>query len=472
MTANKKNTTKLNDYPSITFKYVKAYEASGQNMINGLRSEYYHVTRPDSIRFSFDETLAKLLKAFHLYRRPKDYSSESGQYEIKAKYASQFLDALKQLQAIQNEKCVIEKQMLKKLIADLQDAGYLDKHAGKRYLKEIHAVHTLEQIRRDVDQKRDYVGAISLAWHYRDDIHNCFHVNVSLNYLCRAIEYKPEGCPTQSIIDLDDFLSVFKILESLAVFSCKDQAFQDALYKNNTITKLSCGIPSDKANVRLTNFIANSTSLKKIDIWVNPNSDSWERLDARSVKFIARGLEKSSSVEELILINQPIRDEGLHAILTALAKNPKLKLRKLNVAGTHLTAHGLKELEEFLLHYHSLQWVNVYYNADYKDRDKQEIIRLADRNELINCLDKVITANTSKVEAGSARLFDAARQPYLVNIHRVMTLLKEDKCTAEDAVHHIINIAREAGNEALVTQANGLLALAEDDHCKRFHRCK
>ena len=359
---SKKQPNNYVEYSNVDLKFVKAHSREGMGIINSMDSVYYHETSPDCILFSPCEGLEDDLSAYSLDRRQMDYSSDSGKYEIDAKYAVQFLDVV--VKKSKNANFIISTSVLNELLAGLQKAGYITQQQNEFYQKAIKNHVTLEERGDKLDITRDFNEAINLAKNYKD-LNSLYSNETSLAYLVKAFQFKPANVKISDFIDIDEFLKDFTEIYRGYIFSKDGAPLQEFLQRNKTIETIKFGTLTRNININenLRNYLLINTSLKNLDISAT-GSQEWEnRLRLEHMRLVADGLKNNKTLENLNVSCQPIGDEGLSILLTALAQNPDTKLKSLNLYDTGITEKGQKALEAFLETNKTLQWVNLSGNS-------------------------------------------------------------------------------------------------------------
>lgn len=371
-------------YTTNHFKFCKEYNASGIGIINSQSDYYYKVSRPDSIRFSQGSELEILLDKFHLYRLPMDYSSESGQYEIHAKHAVAFLNALITLKNKEGDKVIYGKTEFEKLLKDLKDNNYLSTTEVDCFKNLIPTELTLEEREELAELNRDFKEALALAMLYKNNLHETSNWRFAHAYywLKTAFTFKPSNIKLEDEINLNEFFSAFTSLSTPKFFTEQNQILLKILKENTTIKNII--FSRDDSDIRYVNqyladFIAESKTIESIDI----NTGFWQRdrLNDVHMDYIAYGLRFNISLKELSLAGHPIKDDGLIILLESLKANPNSKLYKLNLAETSLTDVGAKALIEFLKQNKTLTWINLNLNSNISKELIAEIDKLTENNK-------------------------------------------------------------------------------------------
>lgn len=454
------------EYANLHFKFIKAYKQSGEGIINSMSSYWYTVSRPDSIRFSQGTALEELLAKYSLYRLPMDYSSDSGKYEIEAKYATEFLNALISLKNERGSAFTLGRNELHQLISELQKSAYLNIEQAQYYLKEIPVELTLEERRKLAEKNHDFNEAIALANIYKNDKESLFSTNSAIYWLTKAMEFKPNNVELAQVINLDDFFHSFNYLDYPYIFNKSMQPLLDALKKNNSIIKVSFGVffSPDCINECLAEYLTQTQTLKTLDISTTWSQDSYNRLRAKDMQFIAHGLKFNSSLEELDVSDQPIGDEGVIILLNALASNPNTKLKTLNLFCTGMTEKGQKALEEFLQTNKTLEWVNVRENRGVTSAI---INSLTERNTIAHQiqqqekliqepfaeLKKMVQHYSLEVAKVRHGVFAGQLPRNLREITMELDKISSGECTMKQGLNNIISIAGKMDNNHPILKA-------------------
>lgn len=196
---------------------------------------------------------------------------------------------------------------------------------------------------------------------------NYFHENEKITDAIISLKMAREGIPSlfpaflpkphfqleDLIKNLDTFLpDDFIHISNPLLFIDDARPLLDALLRRQSITEINlnwfndiyhCGI-----NMNFADFIAESKSLKKVDISRDCISWNARLLPDKYLIPIVYGLERTCSLEELNLSGYVIHDRGLHLLLEAVKSNQQCPLKFINFCQCTFTNEGLLELEEFL----------------------------------------------------------------------------------------------------------------------------
>lgn len=216
----------------------------------------------------------------------------------------------------------------------------------------------------EVREARDVNGAIEYAQKYAILVNSqttfdetaIFNGIKAVGWLMEANTFCPDGAELSELIDLDDFFQSFSKLHCAFPFSEKASPLLPALIRNTTIVELDLSQKAYDlssaffrfANESFSKYIAETKSLKKLNISERQMGEHIHGLKQEEIQRIAGGLKTNSSIEELHLQGQPLCDAGLIIILDALASNPHTKISKLNILNTSITDAGATRLLNFL----------------------------------------------------------------------------------------------------------------------------
>ena len=229
----------LNEHPSLKFSFVKANRMEGAGIVNSMQTFWYSENRPDRIRFTQGTVLEALLQhssAYPLYRMPPDYSHESGNYEIDAKYSVGFLETLASMKHDSPE-LVLEKNVFLKLIDDLIKNNYLTESQGQYYLAKIPTELTLEERCNLAKEKHDFAEAAFIANFYRT-YKGLFSAEKSIYWLYQTIQFKPAEIDLNKVINIEEFMSSVNEYYSGAIFSYNCPLLLAALKKIDPVNKI------------------------------------------------------------------------------------------------------------------------------------------------------------------------------------------------------------------------------------------
>lgn len=254
------------------------------------------------------------------------------------------------------------------------------------YLEKIPVELTLEE-RCDIAANRcDFKEAIAIA-----DIYNqkgVYWAGMAIYWLCKAFEFNPD---LQKTFDLDAFFKRFKQLYYPGIFAERYQPLLEVLKRNTTISEVNFGtyFNPDYVNKYLADFLAESNTIKTLDLSTAWNQDNSNVLNDSDMDYIAHALKFNSSIEELILCQQPIGDEGLFILLNGLKDNKNTKLRVLNLAATGLSEIGVAALIEFMQNNVTLECVNIklsplFNSTKTEEQYIEQIEKITDRNRQLH----------------------------------------------------------------------------------------
>ncbi|KYN01950.1 hypothetical protein ALC62_07253 [Cyphomyrmex costatus] len=120
------------------------------------------------------------------------------------------------------------------------------------------------------------------------------------------------------------------------------KALVDGLKKNKTLRSLnlSWNALGQECVHQLYNLLSRSGSIEKLNL-------SWNRFTEKDAKIIAKGLSKNNTLQELRLGNNPLRAQGVLALVHAITPNlsPNSALRLLDLENIWANKDILEDLE-------------------------------------------------------------------------------------------------------------------------------
>lgn len=186
----------------------------------------------------------------------------------------------------------------------------------------------------------------------------------------RACFHNPAAM--QTLLDGKTSIYIWKIFDIIgespdSLGTKEDYWLLDAIVNCESIKKLHlCGAFDPRViNAHFEYYLIKSKHLKVLDM--HSTLSMKVLMKSEDVKFLASGLQKNTSIEELILSAHRIDDEGLMQIIKALRLNPQNKLSKINLFGNNISEIGAAELLKYIQEDNDLVYVNLHGNPRIPD---------------------------------------------------------------------------------------------------------
>jgi len=186
--------------------------------------------------------------------------------------------------------------------------------------------------------------------------------------LVNAAKLRPDNLKVRDIMDIDAYLRDVRLLGDWANFFTKpDPEIMEALIRNETISWITFGgqYSCDCLNNNLSYYLAHTKTLEALELSVGPYASVSIKPD--EMHYLAEGLRHNTSIKRLMLWNVDIGDKSLEILLNAIASNPNLQLRFLDLTNTNLTDHSIGVLRKFVDKYLPIKRIDTSGNTPFWD---------------------------------------------------------------------------------------------------------
>lgn len=230
--------------------------------------------------------------------------------------------------------------------------------------------------------------------------------------LMKAHEYDPSHPFFKSSENIQEILSNIQIIIFGHLFEYGKAGYWllDEIAECKSIVEmdLSFGTITEYLNQHFLYYLSKAHYIKKI----NASSYSNNKLFPKDIGYLVQGLAINTSIEEIVLCDNRLQDEGVLLILNALRANRLNRVRVLNLFSNGISEEGAAEIIKYIQEPNSLTNVNLRGNTRISEQTIAKVERI--KKEKIaqiealepqpvslgrNSIFSSVTSNPSDVEA-------------------------------------------------------------------------
>lgn len=305
-----------------------------------------------------------------------DKKSYPYKYIISAEDISRFLNVLEKL--LQNKKqFFIERNNFNKFLDDLVKAGIINTELKAQYQEKITTKYTLSNMQADAYKTKNAQLALDISKKYDAK----FSASERIYWLTRAHQFNSQHSFFTNIDNVTEYLSEINEvgLRKLIESDLDQEWIFSTLARLPSIKHVHLDanfLPRD-LNSSLFNFLANSSTITKLDMSVNMHCDY--SMNSSHAIELAKALQVNKSIKTLLIGEHTrISDEGFIAIINALIANPHSKLQSLNAFNCGITNVGANYLLENLDKIPNFLWISLRGNDQVSAQTVQSIQQILD----------------------------------------------------------------------------------------------
>jgi len=383
------------EYP-FEFEFVKASNLSTQTEDALGRTRWGTYSFPDVIRFDrgldgereLGELFKQCVPAIQLDTFPfLEYNRDSGRYQIPARQAKLFFQAIRQLQSDGLSICISTK-IFQRTLENLQEHGYMTPLEVEDCQTTIQSHVLIKDVEREVSDERSIEKAVALAYLYRDRYQSALHESHKFDAQEKAIDWllsieryslqkkanasswlqswvwsrNPE---LARLMDLHEFLEGFERLSSIPDSEEVLQALGDC----STLKELylEYGGYNQELVTKIGALLKRTQSIERVTISNDGVREDY-KLNARTIEPIAQVLRTNASITHLDISCSKLGDEGALQIIEAIRDNPHSKIVHLNLFSCYLTDVSIKRFMEIIQEGGQIpRMINIFYNSRVTD---------------------------------------------------------------------------------------------------------
>lgn len=356
----------------ISMGFMEGGSFNGMQEINSmLPLQSYQLKIGDGIVFtSSDLEKALRSRSIVVFNLPNDWQHK---HHIPATEYFVFFEILSQL--IVTQKYEVRRNVLKNFLDTLCERNYLTSLQKAQYLETIPSSYEYLDMKEDATRYKNADLVLNMVRHLFEKK----DYSVAIHWLSVAKEYNPDHDFFKNPANVQALL--LQITNSLTINSLfleeKHKWLLDQIAICPAIEKLYFGTFFEPhcINDRFEEFLSNALFIKTLHLGATWSAN--KRMKPVHVQYLARGLERNTSVQKIELCYQSIGDEGLIMIVEALKANPANKVVDLNLADTNLSGVGAAAL----LVYMQLHKEQIQVNLACNDKIPRELLENIDAVE-------------------------------------------------------------------------------------------
>ncbi len=219
--------------------------------------------------------------------------------------------------------------------------------SSENQVDQLSKVNYMAEYRIATMQQRDVSKAISLAYYY-SNVKGAFHNEQSLIWLCEAKKYL-KNKQLSKVIDLDQFLQRFKIIDAMAIFRKGNEEIANAVAKCSSIIELNFYPPTVyliHSTKKIGACLAKTKSIEKVVLGSTWSDRYSIRLNNSTLTPITDALKINTSIKSLDLADTSIGDSGVEKLVDAIWENTNSQITKLNLIACNMTDTSATKLLE------------------------------------------------------------------------------------------------------------------------------
>ncbi len=316
----------------VCLKYLPAYDYKYGDQINSLSPVlYYTVNFPDGLYF-YPILLEYLNKDIKSFKIAQYGHKQSGKYYVHAKYITDVLDAIIELQ--KKNDMFISESSLSSVLEETKKAGYLTE-----YDKKIKTAVPVKDYLYNVTSKRDFNGALKLISFYEEQKEESDYLNLILEM--NLWENKQDEVINNIAMK---YFSDKDTITSMWLFSKKQENILAIAVKSKpTKLKLSGGFYMD-AVINIGKFMKECESLEDVEFYSYYNDSRC--LDIYTIQPIIEALAFNIHIKSANFITASISENVVLLIAKALVGNKVIK--KISFNKDWLSNEAIKTISQML----------------------------------------------------------------------------------------------------------------------------
>ena|GEM_PF-5343929 len=305
-------------------------------------------------------------------------------YELPGEECYAFFRALQQAQGEEpssKELIQPERSSFKTFLYGLQKEHWLSEEDVRRWERDIKTTPSVEVYKKEACANRDASLAIAIAFYYKERTASNSGNRNALIWLVKSAEYALQR-DLFAIQEIRSFINSIERIDYEYFFLSKEAESLCKLVAKSMAIQTIDFIFGARYTVELTQAIGallkENMTVMKLDFSLYNFQYRRERLNAKTIVPIAEALRVNQSVEELLLEDTHMGDEGVILLLDAIDKNKESKISFLNFFRCGMGESAARRLIQFMKD-HPQVTVNTGYNSGIS-KELQNQIDLLDKS--------------------------------------------------------------------------------------------